>query len=235
MTLDAVQALAEARASWKGADGRPFVTLSYAQSLDGSIAAADGSPLRLSNADSMTMTHRLRTLHDAILVGIGTLLADDPQLTVRLAPGDQPQPVIVDPDLRTPPSARVFRHPRSPWIAVAEPLAAEPASQLRRAGADLLVVRRDDDGHVDLEDLLRGLAARGIGSLLVEGGSRILHSFLSRRLVDWVIVTFAPLFVAGIPALQGNQGRALPRFDSMGFAASGPDVILWGRPTWQTA
>ena len=96
--------------------GRPLVSLSYAQSLDGSLAARRGSPLLLSGKASMQLTHRLRASHDAILVGIGTILADDPQLTVRLVQGPQPQPVILDSHLRLPPNARVFQGPKLPWI-----------------------------------------------------------------------------------------------------------------------
>ena len=78
-----------------GKTGRPFVTLSYAQSIDGSIARRPGRPLALSGGPSRTMTHRLRSLHDAILVGIGTILADTPRLTVRLVSGNNPRPIIV--------------------------------------------------------------------------------------------------------------------------------------------
>ena len=90
--------------------GVPYVTLTYAQSLDGSIAATPGRPLSISGPVSMTLTHALRAAHDAILVGIGTILADNPQLTVRYLKGKDPQPVIVDSRLRCPLDARVLRH-----------------------------------------------------------------------------------------------------------------------------
>ncbi|MEZ4684476.1 MAG: GTP cyclohydrolase II, partial [Caldilineaceae bacterium] len=96
--------------------GLPFVTLSYAQSIDGSIAAADGRPLRISGDRAMQMTHMLRAAHDAILVGVGTVLADDPRLTVRLAPGNDPQPIILDSSLRTPLTARCLQNARAPWL-----------------------------------------------------------------------------------------------------------------------
>ena len=87
---------------------RPYITLAYAQSLDGSIAATPGRMLRLSNSLSQAMTHHLRARHDAILVGINTVLADDPQLTVRLVAGKDPRPVVIDGCLRTPPGARLL-------------------------------------------------------------------------------------------------------------------------------
>ena len=96
--------------------GRSWVTLSYAQSLDGSIAARRGSPLVLSGSATLEITHHLRSRHAAILVGIGTLLADDPQLTVRLVPGEDPQPVVLDSQLRFPLDARLLQTTKSPWI-----------------------------------------------------------------------------------------------------------------------
>ncbi len=99
---------------------RPYVTLSYAQSLDGSITARRGEPLAISGPESLEMTHRLRAEHDAILVGIGTLLADDPRLSVRLVAGADPQPIIVDSRLRFPLNARILLDGRSPWIATTE-------------------------------------------------------------------------------------------------------------------
>src|SRR5512143_1701471 len=93
--------------------GRPLVSLCYAQSLDGCIAAERGRPTQLSGPETKQITHRLRALHDGILVGIGTVLADDPHLTVRHARGENPQPVVLDSRLRTPVEARLIAgHPR---------------------------------------------------------------------------------------------------------------------------
>jgi len=232
VTADPLEALAERRTSRPASAGRPFVTLAYAQSLDGSIAAPDGRPLALSSPESFLQTHRLRAGHDGLLVGIGTVLADDPRLTVRLVPGDQPQPVIVDTHLRTPVAARVLGHPHRPWIAAAEPFAAEPSRALRAAGAEFLPVRLLPEGRLDLAELLEILAGRGLSSLLVEGGSRILHSFLAGHLVDWVVVTVAPRFVAGRPALIGAPNGGLPGLRRVGMTPCGPDFLLWGEPSW---
>ena len=86
----------------------PFVTLAYAQGLDGSIAGEVGKPLRLSGSESMVMTHLLRAWHDGIMVGVSTVVADDPSLTVRLCAGDHPLPVVLDPTLRTPPGCKLL-------------------------------------------------------------------------------------------------------------------------------
>jgi len=232
---DPMEALAGRRASKPPPAGRPFVTVAYAQSLDGSIAAADGRPLALSGADSMVQTHRLRAAHDGILVGIGTVLADDPRLTVRLVDGPQPQPVLVDTHLRTPASALIFDHPRRPWIAAAEPFPPAAQAALQAAGAQLLGVPRQSDGLLDLRELLRGILGRGLASVLVEGGSRILHGFLSARLVDWIVVTIAPRFVAGRPALAATADGALPALNRPQWAPFGGDILVWGEPAWPTA
>jgi riboflavin-specific deaminase-like protein len=232
VSLDPLEAMVEARASHNAEDRRPFVTLTYAQSLDGSLAAADGRPLLLSRAESMTVTHRLRAGHDAILVGIGTVLTDDPRLTVRLAPGEQPQPVVVDTHLRTPPTARILRHPKPPWIAAAAPLPSFDRDRLTSAGADILGLPASPEGRVDLDALLHALFSRGIHSLMVEGGLRILQSFLTLQRVDWVLLTIAPRFVAGKPAFNGNSAPGLPSLSGTRLAMAGPDILLWGRPVW---
>ena len=106
-------------------DGRPFVTLAYAQSVDGSIARERGERYTLSGPDSLRLTHMLRSCHDAILVGVGTVLADDPELGVRMIEGRAPQPVVVDSQLRTPLSSRLLgRAGRRPWIATTGATAA---------------------------------------------------------------------------------------------------------------
>ena len=97
-------------------NGRSFVTLSFAQSLDGSITVKRGQFTAISGSESMHLTHQLRAAHQAILIGIGTALSDDPQLSVRLVDGQQPQPVVVDSQLRLPLTAKLFTQPRLPWI-----------------------------------------------------------------------------------------------------------------------
>ena len=128
--------------------GRPLVTLSYAQSLDGSIADRPGRPLSLSGSQSMILTHGLRASHDAILVGIGTVLADNPRLNVRLVTGKSPQPVIVDSRLRFPPYANLLRHGRAPWIVAnegADPERREALEAIGRPG--LLPARHQRPGE----------------------------------------------------------------------------------------
>src|SRR5512135_1934375 len=103
---------------------RPRVTLTYAQSLDGSIAARSGMPLALSGTESMHYTHQLRAAHDAILVGIGTVLSDDPRLNVRLTGGLSPRPIVLDSSLRCPSTARCLEAGRRPIVATTDRAAA---------------------------------------------------------------------------------------------------------------
>lgn len=226
---------------------RPFVTVSYAQSLDGSIAALPGQPLRLSGDGSMRLTHALRASHDAILVGIGTVLADNPQLTVRLVEGSQPRPVVLDSHLRTPVTARLLSHPRHALIATLLP-ASDQAAGLEAQGAEVFKCPANASGSIDLPLLLAALHKRGVRSIMVEGGARVLAAFLSQRLADAVVVTIAPRFVGGVSVLapisepgshpNGDQpserpvAASLPQLSDLHYTRLDDDLIVWGVPQW---
>lgn len=225
--IDDVLKATDARLSTIAPADRPFVTLSYAQSLDGSIALGDGRPLALSSPPSLFRTHALRARHDGLLVGVGTILADDPQLTVRHAAGPNPQPVILDTQLRTPLPAHVLSSPRRPWFLAGTPVSPARRTALVAAGAQVLEAPRTIENLIDLPAALALLAQRGLRTLMVEGGSRVLRSFLSAGLVDWVVITLAPVFTAGKPALASGAGD-LPGLRLLGWEPSGPDLILWG-------
>jgi GTP cyclohydrolase II len=215
--------------------GRPCVTLSYAQSLDGSIADRPGRPLALSGSQAMAMTHALRALHQAILVGIGTVLADNPRLNVRLVSGPDPQPVVVDSRLRFPPYANLLKNRRSPWIATHADAEAERQHALEAAGARVLRLP-GSNGWVDLDALLEHLGSIGINSLMVEGGAQIITSFLTFRLVDQVVLTIAPLLVGGLRVvdhLELASRRRFPRLKNLSYQQLGDDLVLRGEPDWE--
>jgi riboflavin-specific deaminase-like protein len=216
--------------------GRPLVTLSYAQSLDGSIADRPGRPLALSGPQAMALTHSLRAAHQAILVGIGTVLADNPHLNVRLVAGNDPQPIVVDSRLRFPPYANLLKTRRPPWIATGANADAERQQALETAGARVLKLP-GSNGWVDLAVLLDHLGALGLDSLMVEGGAQIITSFLASRLVDQVVLTIAPLLVGGLRVVNhlGHASRRrFPRLRRLSYQQLGDDLVLRGEPDWET-
>jgi 3,4-dihydroxy 2-butanone 4-phosphate synthase/GTP cyclohydrolase II len=212
-----------------------LVTLSYAQSLDGSIAARPGRPLPLSGAESLALTHYLRAAHDAILVGIGTVLADNPRLNVRLVQGKNPQPIVVDSRLRFPPYAQLLRHGRPPWIATSQEADPERQAALETLGAIIIRLPCGANGWVNLEALLECLAARGVNSLMVEGGAEIITSFLAPRLADQMVLTIAPRLVGGLRVVDNpgqRNGNCFPRLRHLIYQQLGEDLVLWGQPYW---
>ena len=215
--------------------GRPYITLTYAQSLDGSIALRPGRPLALSCPESSALTHGLRAAHDAILVGIGTVLADDPRLNVRLAQGPDPQPVVLDSRLRTPLYVHLMADGRSPWIFAGQGAERSRQEALERAGARVFRVPSNRAGMVDLPALLEQLGGLGVNSLMVEGGAQVIGSFLASRLVDQMVLTIAPLLVGGLRVMDhvGNAVNGFPRLGRLSYQRLGDDLVLRGEPDWK--
>ncbi len=209
-------------------DGHPLVTLTYAQSIDGSITHHRGAPLSLSGPATKKMTHWLRSQHKGILVGINTVMSDDPRLTVTEVEGESPQPVILDSHLRTPLKARIFSHPKAPILACCPKSAeSERAVALRSAGAIIVPVPGSKE-RINLSALLSELWQRGMDSLMVEGGAEVITSFLEQRLADLFILTVAPRFVGGLNALT-KPIPGQPRLEQLSVMRVGEDVVLWGK------
>jgi len=230
--MEEIEILLEEAAARCQGESRPLVTLTYAQSLDGCIAAHPGQPLAVSGPLSLSLTHQLRAAHDAILVGIGTVLADDPRLTVRRVEGQHPQPVVVDSQLRFPLDANLLKHhPLPAWIATGEKADRVRQRGLERAGARVLRLPAHPNGGLDLAALLERLGELGITRLMVEGGARIITSFLRERLADVLVLTVSPTLVGGVHAV-GDLGETdpacFPRLKGPGSAWRGDDLILWG-------
>ncbi len=216
------------RVAYFQADSRPFITLSYAQSLDGSITTRRGESVNLSGEQSMELTHQLRSLHDGILVGIGTVLSDDPQLTVRQWTGSNPQPIVLDSQLRTPVSAKLCCHPDKPcWI-----LTFQADDNSFGEHVDILTVPSADENHkVPLEAAMSLLREREIKSLMVEGGAEVITAFLKARLADAVVLTVAPRFVGGYKAvgdLQTDGPAHQLSIHPLHSTQAGKDLIMWG-------
>lgn len=216
----------------EGLAGRPFVTLSYAQSVDGCIAATPNVPLALSGHASLTLTHGLRAIHDAILVGIGTVIADNPRLTVRFVAGDQPRPVVVDSKLRMPPDANLLQGGVPPLIACTEGAAVERQRLLEAVGAEVVRMPADATGRVSLAALLHHLGAAGTRSVMVEGGAGMITSFLAERLIDHLVLTVAPMLVGGLRGVRDLGANGFPRLHNLEYQQLHEDLVVWGDPAW---
>jgi diaminohydroxyphosphoribosylaminopyrimidine deaminase/5-amino-6-(5-phosphoribosylamino)uracil reductase len=215
-------------------EGRPSVTLKFAMSLDGKVATAGGESQWITSEPSRARAHRLRAEHDAVMVGSGTMLADDPRLTARDLPEGARQPlrVIVDSRLRTPSTARLLAPSGGPvLIATLEGADATLARELREAGAELLELPAVE-GRVPLSDLLQRLGERRVTSVLVEGGPTLLGSFWEQRLGDRIAAFVAPVLVGGAEAPGPFGGRGAVALEQSwrvkGLRAEpvGPDVLL---------
>ncbi len=212
--------------------GRPTVTLTYAQSLDGSITNRRGSAMTLSSSQALELTHSMRARHDAILVGVETVIADDPRLTVRLVRGDDPQPVVLDSQLRLPLESQLLEGAVAPLIATT--LGAPRDRQLALEARGAVVERFPADaetGWVDLPSLFVCLGDRGLRSLMVEGGRRVITSFLRADAVDRLVVTVAPVLVGGLSAIGDlgiSQRAALPRLVRTRYRWVGESLVLIG-------
>ncbi|HVF20337.1 MAG TPA: bifunctional diaminohydroxyphosphoribosylaminopyrimidine deaminase/5-amino-6-(5-phosphoribosylamino)uracil reductase RibD [Mycobacteriales bacterium] len=216
------------------ATGRPFVTLKLATTLDGRVAAADGSARWITSSEARADAHRVRAECDAVAVGVGTVRADDPHLTVRLD-GDlaprQPLRVVVDSTGRTPAGARVLDGAAPTVLITTEDghsrLAAMPK-------ADVVVVPAGPDGRVDVAAALVALADRDVVHLMVEGGPRLAASVVDAGLVDRVVVYLAPALMGSGPAAVAG-GFGTPTIDLLrrlrvdDVDRVGPDVRIVAR------
>ncbi|KAM3424828.1 hypothetical protein BST61_g6809 [Cercospora zeina] len=228
--------------------GLPFVTLTYAASLDSMIALAPGVRTTLSGPETKSMTHYLRLRHDAILVGANTAAVDDPGLNCRYPEAtilDQPRPIIVDPNGRWKGiGKKAYRlaaegEGKAPWV-VTTSRTFEKKSRLHDIDGDYVIVdEQDSTGAIDWEGILRTLWVRGIASVMVEGGATVINSLLARpELVDAIIITIAPTFVgqggvavspAPITAPESGERVNAAWLDQPLWKQLGSDVVLCAR------
>ncbi len=214
---------------------RPFVSLKLAMSLDGKIATKTGDSRWITGLEARRRVHELRRRHAAVLVGVNTVLADDPELTVREVEGPQPLRVILDSRGRTPITARVLDRAARTLIAATGSMPREAEERLREAGAE--VVRFPaENGKVDLEELLQWLGERRIDSVLVEGGGEVAWAFVSRGLVRKFYLFYGPVVIGGRDAVPGVGGEGFPDLDSAArleirrVERLGADLLVVGYP-----
>jgi diaminohydroxyphosphoribosylaminopyrimidine deaminase/5-amino-6-(5-phosphoribosylamino)uracil reductase len=214
--------------------GMPVVTLKLASTLDGRIATASGESRWITGEAARREVHALRARHDAILVGSGTVLADNPDLTCRI-PGMERVPmlrVVADARLRTPPSARLVQSARVAPVLVITAPGHPPAAQAPfiAAGADIITAPAHAGGGLDLPSLLRALGRRGVTRVLAEGGAGLAAALLRQGLVDRLVWFHAPAVMGGDghPATEGLRLAALsamPRFRRTAHRALGDDML----------
>ncbi len=215
--------------------GRPFITVSYAQSLDGSIATNRRQQIQISGPESMYLTHQLRACCQTILVGIGTVLADNPSLTVRLVEGKNPQPIILDTRLRTPLDTNlVQRTDLSTWIVNGDHNQVNLVDAYKQNDVTLIKCKRDDDDLIDIVALMDILARREVNNVMVEGGARVITSFIRLNLVDLFVITVAPKLVGGLPVIDTRRIKNASHLTltDIHYQRLGGDLVVWARPNW---
>jgi len=215
--------------------GMPFVTYKCAMTLDGKIATATGASRWISCEDSRTYVHRMRARMDAVMVGVDTIIADNPELTVRHVRGRNPLRVVVDTRLRTPESVKVLsgKHAAGTVIATIE---ANPRVHLRylKQGAIVLTCQQDR-GRVSMEDLMFKLGSMGVQSILLEGGGRLAGSMLENGLIDEFVFFLAPKLLGSDGFSPFNMvGKTsmdqAHRVNISHLGRSGSDIVVHARP-----
>ncbi len=222
--------------------GKPFILLKTAMTVDGRIATRTGHSKWVTAEPAREMVHRLRNRYDAILVGVNTVLADNPALTCRLAGGGRdPVRIILDSRARIPADSRVLTQDSDAptFVAVTDKASIAGIKSLASVGAKLVRTAADGQGRVDLHDLITKLGEMEITGLLVEGGAEVAASFLEARLVDKVLTFIAPKIVGGkeAPGPIGGAGadtmdRAV-RLESVNSGCIGEDFFIEGYPAYR--
>lgn len=185
--------------------GLPFVTMKFASSLDGKIATATGESQWITCLESRKFVHKLRDINDAVLVGIGTVLADNPSLTTRLIEGKSPIRVILDSKARISLDSKVLTDKSARTIiAVTENAPPEKISALKACGAEVIIAGYE---QIDLKMLMKMLAAQEITSILVEGGGQVHFSMMKAGLVDKIYGFIAPKIIGGSKSLTAVEGE----------------------------
>jgi diaminohydroxyphosphoribosylaminopyrimidine deaminase / 5-amino-6-(5-phosphoribosylamino)uracil reductase len=215
--------------------GIPLVTVKFAQTLDGRIAAATGDSRWLSSAASRRLAHKLRATSDAVMVGVGTVIADNPQLTTRLFKGRNPTRIVLDSGLRIPLESKILTEQElAPTLIVSTPDADKgKLSALKQMDIEVLSITQNEQGKVDLPRLIEALGKRGISSVLVEGGSETITSMLRLKLADRIVSFVTPRIMGkGIETVGDLNIKGVEDTLKLSFSRvykSGEDVVIEAR------
>ena len=217
--------------------GLPYVTLKLALSLDGRIATRSGLSKWVTGPEARALVHALRARHDAVAIGIGTAISDDPRLTVRDAPGPSPLRVVFDTRLRLSPHSRLVETaPEVPtWVMCSSDAEASNEEALTTRGVEVLRSPRAAEGRLDAESALRMLASRGVVTLMGEGGAELAGSILAGRLADELHAFVAPILLGprGRPGAVDWAGpdtpAEAPRIAQAHWELCGSDGYVWGQ------
>lgn len=210
--------------------GRPWLLLKVAQSLDGRIALSNGSSRWITGESSRKEVHRLRATLDAVLIGVLTVIDDDPELTVRHIKGRDPIRIIADSKLRIPETARILKqkNQKNTWILTTDQADQEKLKRLVKLGIQIISCRPSAEGKVDMNHAMREVARREITSILVEGGGTVHAALLADGLCDEMIVATAPLLIgaegrASVGQLALENLESAPRFKTYQHKVFGDD------------
>lgn len=214
---------------------KPFITLKIAQTLDGKIATSEGHSRWITSTSSRRRVHHMRKECDAVLIGIGTVIQDDPLLNVRWTSGASPKRVILDSKLCISLDARILHHPdvKDTIIVTTAHASGEALSTLRKTGASVWVLEEDVTGKVSLPSLWRRMASEGLCNVLVEGGKTVFSSLLRAGDVDRIVVFIAPKLFGEGKGVFENMGIRDPAeaitFKEIRWRRLGQDMVFEGR------
>jgi diaminohydroxyphosphoribosylaminopyrimidine deaminase/5-amino-6-(5-phosphoribosylamino)uracil reductase len=216
--------------------GMPYVTLKLALSLDGRIATRTGASKWVTGPEARARVHLLRAQHDAVVIGVGTAVADNPRLTVRDAPGNSPLRVVFDTKLRIPLASHLVQTAREvpTWVVCTTDAASSAEEQLLEKGVEVVRAPPSSEGRIDPIAALRLLASRGVVTAMVEGGAELAGSVLAGAVVDTLHAFIAPILLGprGRPGAVDWAGPATPAeapcIASPQWEVCGADAHVWG-------
>ncbi len=208
----------------------PFVILKLAQTLDGKIATSDGRSMYITSFKSRRRVHQLRSGVDAVMVGVGTVLQDDPQLTVRHTKGETPLRIVLDSRGRTPPRAKVISSEGSAILMITSQANQSWRGEMERMGAEIWEIPSDREGRVDLREAMKIAGVRGITSLMIEGGREVFTSALKAGIVDKLLIFISPKVMGegmgGVGDLGVRELSSAYRLYNMKSQRMGEDLLI---------